>query len=60
MANVVEDPVCGMQVNPEHAPARAVYQDTTYYFCSTVCKQLFEHEPQDYVETIPEQTTDSE
>jgi YHS domain-containing protein len=54
MTDLVEDPVCGMKVNPEHAASKAVYQGTTYYFCSAICQQLFEREPEEYVETDPE------
>jgi len=28
------DPVCGMEVDPEHAAASAVYRGKTYYFCA--------------------------
>lgn len=30
---MVKDPVCGMMVDPETAPAKAEYQGQTYYFC---------------------------
>jgi YHS domain-containing protein len=35
------DPVCGMQVDVETAPARAVVSGTTYYFCSDGCRDHF-------------------
>jgi Cu+-exporting ATPase len=50
MAKPYKDPVCGMQIDPEHAAARSVYQGVTYHFCSTVCKQLFDREPEDYLD----------
>lgn len=42
------DPVCGMSVDENTAPAKANYQGQTYYFCSTECKTKFEQEPQKY------------
>jgi Cu+-exporting ATPase len=43
------DPVCEMKVNPLTASHRFAYQGKTYYFCSALCKNLFEREPQKYV-----------
>jgi YHS domain-containing protein len=43
------DPVCGMSVDEKTAPARAMYQGKTYYFCSNACKEQFEEQPQKYV-----------
>jgi Cu+-exporting ATPase len=42
------DPVCGMSVRPEKAPARSEYQGETYYFCCDACKQKFDALPQAY------------
>ncbi len=44
------DPVCEMKVNPEHPPAKIVVQGRTYFFCSELCKRLFEREPGKYIE----------
>ena len=46
---MVIDPVCGMQVDPKRATAKSVYQGQTYYFCSTLCKQMFDREPGKYL-----------
>ncbi len=46
---MVKDPVCGMTVSEDTAKAKLVYQEQTHYFCSMLCKQLFEREPQKYV-----------
>ena len=46
---MVKDPVCGMAVSEDSAKAKSVYQGQTYYFCSTLCKQMFEREPQKYI-----------
>jgi Cu+-exporting ATPase len=42
------DPVCGMSVDENSAPAKADHQGKTYYFCSTDCKMKFQREPQKY------------
>jgi uncharacterized membrane protein YraQ (UPF0718 family)/YHS domain-containing protein len=39
------DPVCGMQVETVHAPASAVYDGRTYFFCSDHCRQRFDADP---------------
>ena len=51
MATTVKDPVCGMMVNPQHAAASIQYQGQTYYFCSQLCKTMFEREPEKYVKS---------
>jgi Cu+-exporting ATPase len=43
-----KDPVCGMQVEPERAAARAEHRGGTYYFCSTHCHRKFMAEPARY------------
>ena len=49
------DPVCGMTVNENSAPAKATHEGQTYYFCSTECQTKFQREPQKYVSS-PKQT----
>src|SRR4029078_9806994 len=39
------DPVCGMQVEIANAPARAINDGRTYYFCADRCRERFEREP---------------
>jgi YHS domain-containing protein len=46
---MVKDPVCGMAISENTAKERVVYRGQTYYFCSALCRQLFEREPQKYV-----------
>jgi len=48
------DPVCGMEVDPEHAEASAGYRGETYYFCAEGCKEKFLKEPGKYVLTNEE------
>jgi len=45
---MVKDPVCGMQVDPQKAADKTVFHDQTYYFCSPVCKSMFDREPEKY------------
>lgn len=44
----VQDPVCGMLASPELAQARATFANQTFYFCSTACRELFDHNPKNY------------
>jgi uncharacterized protein len=39
-----KDPVCGMQVEMAHAPARAQHDGHTHYFCSDHCAHRFRSE----------------
>src|SRR3989338_4716753 len=39
------DPVCGMTVDEQKAPATAVHNGATYYFCAPGCKRTFEKDP---------------
>lgn len=48
-----QDPVCGMQVVPEQAAAKWVYQGQTYYFCCPACMHKFEREPEKYLKKAP-------
>jgi YHS domain-containing protein len=48
------DPVCDMSVNDTVA-LKTTYQGKTYYFCSPLCKNLFEREPEKYVAAKGEQ-----
>lgn len=38
----VTDPVCGMTVDTEHAPAHGVYGSKPVYFCSGSCQKKYE------------------
>ncbi|WP_293802581.1 heavy metal translocating P-type ATPase [uncultured Bosea sp.] len=46
----VEDPVCGMTVDPHATAHRAQYEGKPYYFCSSGCQSKFMAEPAKYVE----------
>jgi Cu+-exporting ATPase len=53
MAELVKDPVCGMDVDPDTAPARSEHEGMTYYFCAEACKTRFDAEPGAYVGGVP-------
>jgi len=44
---VARDPVCGMNVEIERAPARGTFGGQTIYFCSENCRRKYEttHRP---------------
>ena len=42
------DPICGMSVDPERAAGSSIAGGSTYYFCSPLCKQKFDADPQTY------------
>lgn len=52
------DPVCGMKVAEATAVATSIYKGQTYYFCSALCKQLFDREPEKYVQELERQKAD--
>ena len=43
------DPVCGMNVAPEHAQYRSIQKGETYYFCSVGCRETFDKDPGKYI-----------
>jgi YHS domain-containing protein len=45
---MAKDPVCGMTVSKDDAPAKESYKGHTFYFCSDACKQKFEQSPDKY------------
>ena len=47
------DPVCGMQVDPASARAKAEYGGRTYFFCCTGCAKKFEAAPEQYLKPQP-------
>jgi Cu+-exporting ATPase len=49
MAELVQDPVCHMQVDPARARAQAEHEGKTYYFCCEGCAQKFQAEPDRYL-----------
>ncbi|MBI5933619.1 MAG: YHS domain-containing protein [Chloroflexi bacterium] len=49
------DPVCEMTVNEATAAATSTYKGQTYYFCSALCKSLFDREPEKYLQETERQ-----
>lgn len=48
----VKDPVCGMTVDSQAAPARATYDSQEVYFCSDHCRTAFQREPERYADQL--------
>jgi Cu+-exporting ATPase len=53
-AEVVKDPVCGMQVDPAKAAGQSQYQGLTYSFCSLGCKKKFDLNPAQHMQSDTE------
>ncbi|MBX0298317.1 permease [Haloarcula nitratireducens] len=53
--STAQDPVCGMEVDPEEADFSTEHDGETYYFCSESCKDSFD--PEEANTTIREQAT---
>lgn len=47
-SDVVIDPVCRMQVEPDRAPGRLRHEGATYWFCSLECAEKFAASPAAY------------
>lgn len=45
----VVDPVCALNVDPDHALARVQYRGPLFYFCSPACREVFDLSPEDYI-----------
>lgn len=49
-----KDPVCGMMVNEFANPEVAAAGRTTFYFCSSSCREKFLKSPSQYSDAVPE------
>jgi Cu+-exporting ATPase len=47
--SMVQDPVCGMDINPESTHPVYSYKGDTYYFCIEACRTAFEKNPEKYI-----------
>lgn len=47
--SIVEDPVCGMRLDPDDAAATAEHDGRTYSFCSQTCHDAFVADPTSFV-----------
>ncbi len=45
----MQDPVCGMTVDPAKAAGTSHYKGETYFFCSKGCKTKFDAHPEQYL-----------
>ncbi|MFO7837623.1 MAG: heavy metal translocating P-type ATPase [Candidatus Thorarchaeota archaeon] len=52
---VVIDPACGMEVDPETSHLYTDYEDKRYYFCAPRCKKKFEENPKKFIGKYEEQ-----
>ena len=51
-ATLVQDPVCGMTVDPATAKEKVEYMGTTHYFCSAGCRSAFDKNPARYTAQV--------
>ena len=51
----VEDPVCGMMVDPEDAVGSTTFEGHEIRFCSDQCRREFEVDPAHYYDRIERQ-----
>ncbi|MBI4824297.1 MAG: heavy metal translocating P-type ATPase [Nitrospirae bacterium] len=49
----VIDPVCGMTIEDTSSKGKSTYKGTTYYFCSTMCKERFDKDPESFLGKKP-------
>ncbi|HEX2095088.1 MAG TPA: YHS domain-containing protein [Longimicrobiaceae bacterium] len=47
----VTDPVCGMRIDSDTAPAMLAHDTHSHYFCSEECRRRFEADPVRYGDT---------
>ncbi len=52
----VQDPVCGMMVDPSASP-KSEFKGKTYYFCSLDDKKEFDKAPSTYIKLDKKDTT---
>lgn len=51
----VIDPVCKMVIEDKDAVGTSVYKGTTYYFCSGMCKEDFDKDPETFLKPVEEE-----
>jgi Cu+-exporting ATPase len=56
--NMVQDPVCGMNVDEKTATSKSEYEGKTYYFCNQSCKEVFEKNPRGFADKGSEDAED--
>lgn len=53
---MTKDPVCGMSVHENDNSEKSILDNKVYYFCSSLCKVLFEESPKQYLEKDDKET----
>jgi len=53
---MTKDPVCGMIVPENDKSEKTILKNKTYYFCSSICKTLFDESPNKYLAKEEEET----
>lgn len=43
------DPVCNMEILVSAETVQYEYRGRVYYFCTTLCRVLFENDPEEYI-----------
>ena len=51
----VQDPVCGMMVDPDNAAASATHESREFFFCSDECLRMFRADPEVYAAKAAEE-----
>ncbi len=51
-----KDIICGMKIDESKASAKTNYQGKEYSFCSLVCKERFDAEPEKFIKRETEST----
>ena len=51
------DPICQMEVDPQHAAATREFEGTTYYFCNPGCAERFDEDPRAALEASAHHST---
>ena len=46
---MAEDPICKALLDPAQAPISLDYQDKTYYFCGSSCRDMFAEHPEKFL-----------
>ena len=45
------DVVCNMEINEKTAKWKSEHKGKTYFFCSPMCKQIFDRNPEKYIKS---------
>ena len=49
---MVLDVVCRMEIDEKTAKWKSDYNGKTYYFCSPICKEKFDRNPQKFIKPL--------